>query len=162
MVIGGGIGGLSVALALRHGAIPVTIFERQDQLREEARAAWVGREGAQHDEGGRDGQRQRHARGGEQQQRCEGKVAVRVEQLDELRRVERHAPDPSSCSGHVQPLQARMRTPARRRRRTALGISLQSWEETKVFSVKVVSTDQVKHSPLAQLSALVAMATESW
>jgi 2-polyprenyl-6-methoxyphenol hydroxylase-like FAD-dependent oxidoreductase len=34
MIIGGGIGGLSVALALRRAAIPVTIFERQDRLRE--------------------------------------------------------------------------------------------------------------------------------
>jgi 2-polyprenyl-6-methoxyphenol hydroxylase-like FAD-dependent oxidoreductase len=34
MVIGGGIGGLSVALALRRAAIPATIFERQDHPRE--------------------------------------------------------------------------------------------------------------------------------
>jgi len=33
-IVGGGIGGLSTALALRRASISVTIFERQDQLRE--------------------------------------------------------------------------------------------------------------------------------
>jgi 2-polyprenyl-6-methoxyphenol hydroxylase-like FAD-dependent oxidoreductase len=33
-IVGGGIGGLSAALALRRARISVTIFERQDQLRE--------------------------------------------------------------------------------------------------------------------------------